>query len=153
VSRAIELTIRVLKALVRATEDFAYHRGDENRETLRSTVGIAFLGTPFQGSWQFGNNAAQLRIAVASLTDGELSQELVQYLHLGSRKTPSPLDELVVRFREMMTNGATKIDFWCFYETRATKFSAVGKKLPDSDAKKELEANGYLKGHEIVFLN
>ena len=151
--QAVELTLRVLKALIRATEVYASGRGDENREILRSTVGIAFLGTPFQGSWAFGNNAAQLRIAVASLTDSEISQALVQYLHSGSRKSPSPLDELGQKFREMMTHDATKIDFCCFYETRDTDFSAIGKKLPDSDAKKELEANGLLKGHEIVCLN
>jgi hypothetical protein len=109
-------------------------------------VGIAFLGTPFEGSWEFGNHAARVRIAAASLTDGILSRELVQYLRSGSRENPGPLDDLVQTFCLMMTNGDTKIDFVCFYETEPTRFSAVGEKIPDCDIKRELEDSGELEG-------
>jgi hypothetical protein len=146
--RAIELTLSFLKALVRASEKFT-SRGDKYNEILNCIVGVAFLGTPFQGSWNAGYTAAQLRIAAAIQTGSEHSQELVQYLGRGSEHRSSPLDELVQRFCEMTSHNYFKFKIVCFYETRATNFCAVLKRLPEGYAKGQLDTNG----HGIVGLD
>jgi hypothetical protein len=110
----------------------ALHRALEIREyqgILRSTVGVAFLGTPFQGSHACFYTAAQLRIAVAVHMGGEVSNELVRYLRndAGGR---GELDELIQRFCEMVENNELKFPMVCFYETLSTDFSKVIRNLP-----------------------
>ncbi|KAK4038303.1 hypothetical protein C8A01DRAFT_17605, partial [Parachaetomium inaequale] len=140
-----------LLALLRAT---ARHspRGAEYLEILRYTVGAAFLGTPFRGSWSTGYTVAQLRIAVAmsaSAEEGvEWCQELVQCLRRGTIDNPSPLDELFETFVELIQSSAFKFPVVCFYETRHTNFSAILRTLPKDFAQTEVDKNG----HGIVCL-
>jgi hypothetical protein len=136
-----ELTLGALKALLRAAEP--YHQRGEYGEILRLTVGVAFLGTPFCGSWDAGYKAAELRIAVAIATGGEYSKELPQYLRGGNSHQPSPLDEVADKFYEMVKHEAYKFDIVCVYETRHTNFSAKRRKLPKGYAEGELNADGH----------
>ncbi|RGP63215.1 ankyrin repeat [Fusarium longipes] len=128
-------------ALVRATD--RYHpRGPKYRQVLDFTVGVAFLGTPFLGSWETGYSVADLRVAVAVESGGEYNRELMEYLRQGTTEFPSPLDDLVQRFSEMVHHEDFKFGKVCFYETRHTNFSAYRKKLPKSYAD-QLDANGH----------
>lgn len=123
------------KALVRAAD--AYHsrgKAQSYRQILNRTVGILFLGTPFRGSWEAGTQNAQLWIDLARAQHDEFSEELSQYLRPHGRKDtgggPSPLDEVVQRFAELINHEAFKVPVVCFYETRATKKSSLFKALP-----------------------
>jgi hypothetical protein len=110
----------------------ALHRALEVREykgILRSTVGVAFLGTPFQGSHESFYTAAQLRIAVALQMGGEASVELVNYLRSDGEGV-GQLDELVQRFCEMAADGELTFPMVCFYETQRTDFSKIVRDLP-----------------------
>ncbi|KAK2612317.1 hypothetical protein QQS21_001743 [Conoideocrella luteorostrata] len=132
---------REQKALLRAADEF--HPGREKyRPILDCTIGVTFLGTPFQGSWGTGYTAADMRIAAAIESEGEYTQELIQYLRRGSPDCPGPLDSLVQRFCEMIRHKNSKFGVVCFYETRHTNFSAKIKRLPKDYAKK-LDANGH----------
>ena len=141
----MELIPGTLKALLWAAEP--YYKREEYREILCLTVGVAFLGTPFRGSWDAGYTAAQLWIAVAIATGGEHSKELPQYLREGSSHQPSPLDELADKFCELVKYQAYKFDIVCIYETRYINHSAKRRKLPKGYAE-ELDADG----HGIVYL-
>ncbi len=133
----------------------AHHspRGDKSFEILHYTVGAAFLGTPFQGSWPTGNKAAQLRVGVAMKARAEenieYSRELIEYLRRGTVDKPSPLDELIDTFAELIQSDRFKFPVVCFYETRHTKFSAVLRSLPSDIAQAEIDKNG----HGIVSLS
>lgn len=146
--RAVRLISNTLKALVRAT-DLYHERYDKFSEILFYTIGVAFLGTPFQGSWSAGYTAAHLRIAVAVETGREYSKELVEYLKKGSPSAPSPLDEVVQKFTELIAKKAFNLNVVCFYETRHTDFSAKLQSLPEGYRQKELDKNG----HGIVCLS
>ncbi|KIL85180.1 ankyrin repeat protein [Fusarium avenaceum] len=129
------------QALVRASE--RYHpRGLKYRQVLDFTIGVAFLGTPFLGSWDLGYSIADLRVAVAIESGGEYNRELMEYLRQGTAQSPGPLDDLVQRFSEMIHHKDFKFGKVCFYETRHTNFSAYRKKLPESYAAR-LDANGH----------
>lgn len=118
---------------MRATVPFS-PRHEEDSEILRYTVGAAFLGTPFRGSWGVGYTAAQLRIAVAMKAQMEenvvYSRELVEYLRSGTMDKPGPLDELVNTFSELIHSDAFKFPLVCFFENRKTDFSAILRNLP-----------------------
>lgn len=126
-----------------------HQRADEYGEILHFTVGVAFLGTPFRGSWKPGHIASDPRIEVAIGTGCEHSRELIQYLRPTSDNVASPLDELVTRFCEMVNHKNFKFGIVCVYETRDTNFSAIRRKLPEGYAEEKLDANG----HGIVCLN
>lgn len=113
---------------------------------LDFTVGVAFLGTPFQGSWDLGYSVADLRIAVAIEAGHEYNRELMEYLRQGTAAAPSPLDALVQRFTEMIHHEDFKFGKVCFYETRHTDFSPYRKKLPKNYADRLDET-----GHGIVW--
>ncbi|KAM0490273.1 hypothetical protein ACHAP8_011750 [Fusarium lateritium] len=132
------------RALVRATE--RYHpRGPKYHQVLDFTVGVAFLGTPFSGSWGTGYTVADLRVAVAIESGGEYNRELMEYLRQGTPESPGPLDDLVQKFSEMIHHTDFKFGKVCFYETRHTNFSAYRKKLP-----KDYAAQLDIDGHGIV---
>jgi len=122
-------------------------RGDKYFEILRYTVGVAFLGTPFRGSWPTGYTATQLRIAAAMSASAqerfESSQELVQLLRSGTTENPSPLDELVNTFVEQIQFGPYKFPIVCFYETRHANFSAVLRTLPADFVQTQVDENGH----------
>ncbi|PHH87967.1 hypothetical protein CDD83_8168 [Cordyceps sp. RAO-2017] len=112
--------------------DPALHRAREVREyqdILRSTVGIAFLGTPFQGSNEHFYTVTQLRIAVAIWMGGAASDELVKYLR-NDASGRGQLDEVIQRFCEMIEDSEFKIAIVCFYETQPTDFTKVVCQLP-----------------------
>ncbi|KAI0855015.1 ARM repeat-containing protein [Xylaria cubensis] len=113
----------LIKALHRAQEVPEY------KNMLTFTAGIAFLGTPFQGSHASFYDATQLRIAVAESMGGEVSNEMVKYLR-NSDDGRRELDELVQRFRELIEQEAFKFPMICFYETRQTDFRKVMRNLP-----------------------
>ncbi|PVH68034.1 hypothetical protein DL98DRAFT_475129 [Cadophora sp. DSE1049] len=105
------------------------HRAREVPEyqgILRSTVGVAFLGTPFRGSHESFYSATQLRAIVAIHMGREASSELIKYLDARGAE----LDELVQRFCEMVEHHEFKFPIVCFYETQRTDFSKVVKELP-----------------------
>ncbi|KAH8880627.1 hypothetical protein GQ53DRAFT_669415, partial [Thozetella sp. PMI_491] len=109
----------------------ALHRAQEvpeYRGILRSTVGIAFLGTPFRGAHESFCTANQLRISVAMQASGEASSDLIRYLQKdnGGRE----LDESIQRFCEMVENEEYKFPMVCFYETQRTDFTKVLRHLP-----------------------
>lgn len=115
------------------------------KQILHFTVGAAFLGTPFQGSWDTGYTAAQLRIAVATEENRECSRELIAYLRTGDRNDgngSSPLDELTQQFCQMIIHDHFKFPITCFYETRATNFSSIVKGLPEDYIKTQIDTNG-----------
>ncbi|QPC62822.1 hypothetical protein HYE67_005053 [Fusarium culmorum] len=129
------------QALVRATE--RYHpRGQKYRQVVDFTVGVAFLGTPFLGSWDTGYTVADLRVAVAIESGGEYNRELMEYLRQGTAESPGPLDALVQRFAEMIHHEDFKFGQVCFYETRHTNLSAYREKLPKAYAAR-LDPNGH----------
>ncbi|CAG7557861.1 unnamed protein product [Fusarium equiseti] len=128
------------QALVRATERYLPCYND-NRETLDSIAGVAFLGTPFRGSWKTGNLVANLRVRVASEVAGEYNRELMEYLKPGTIDAPSPLDDLVQRFTEMIHHADFSFGKVCFYETRCTDFTPHLRKLPPSYAS-QLDKDG-----------
>ncbi|KAH6967166.1 hypothetical protein EDB82DRAFT_542181 [Fusarium venenatum] len=129
------------QALVRAAD--RYHpRGAKYRQILDFTVGVAFLGTPFSGSWETGYTVADLRVAVAIQSGSEYNRELMEYLRQGTRESPGPLDDLVQRFSEMIHHEDFKFGKVCFYETRHTNFSAYRKKLPEDYAAR-IDTNGH----------
>jgi hypothetical protein len=143
--------LEICKALVLAS--FRHSpRADKYFNILHNTVGVAFLGTPFQGSWPTGYMAAQLRIAVATNASDEegieYSRELPEFLRRGTEDDPSPLDELVITFTELISSDASKFPVVCVYETRHTKFSAVTRTLPRDFVQTKVNANG----HGIVSL-
>lgn len=133
------------KALVRATEQ-SHPRRERNQQMLDSVIGLVFLGTPFVSSWETGRKAAEMRLKAARLAAAEegiqYSTELVSYLAPTTPDVPSPLDELVQRFREMVAHSEFKIPIVCFYETRHTNFSAYKSRLPKSDGPTEFDGPG-----------
>lgn len=78
----------------------------------------------------------------------EYSRELIEYLHMGTKDRPGPLDELVNAFTELIQSDAFKFPVVCFYETRYTKFSAVLRTLPKDFTQTAVDKNG----HGIVSL-
>lgn len=91
---------------------------------------MAFLGTPFRGSWQTGTAALQARIEEAKRKGDELTLEIGQYLKLSTREVPSPLGPLVQRFSEMVSEDEFKFDMVCVFETRDTSFEPIAKRAP-----------------------
>lgn len=136
-----------MQALVRAAESFGTFRTPRTRPTLDYTVGIVFLGTPFGGSWAAGNNAAQMRLAVARSAAEEqgiqYNKELITYLQLGSVDSPGPLDQLVARFTEMVADDKFRIPIACFYETAHTQHGALLKKLPEGYEQTSISPHGH----------
>jgi hypothetical protein len=120
----------------------ALHRALEVREyqgILKSTIGVAFLGTPFQGSHNCFYTATQLRVAVVIHIGGEVSNELVKYLK-NDASGRGELDELVQRFCEIVQNDDLKFPMICFYETQRLDFSKVVRDLPPQFTK-QLDSN------------
>jgi hypothetical protein len=114
----------IVKALHQASElKSKYH------DIFRSTVGVAFLGTPFQCSYKGLFTSAQLRIAVALFMGNEASDNLVQYLKADASGCRE-LDELVQRFRQMVADDKIRFPIICFYETQRTDFTNAINKLP-----------------------
>lgn len=135
-----------LKALLRATDPYTPRR-EQNAQILGSTVGLVFLGTPFQGSWGTGYTAAKLRLLVALLSGHKYSPRLVEYLQ-GGCGNRSLLDELGQRFSEMIRLKSLNFKIVCFYETKATNYGAMLKKLPsnweqDKFVKSLIDPNGW----------
>ncbi|RYP33044.1 hypothetical protein DL767_004955 [Monosporascus sp. MG133] len=112
------------EALCRAAES-----GIKYRDVLKSTVGVAFLGTPFRGSHRGFYTAVQLRIAFAVSRGGEASNNLVKYLN-SDANARGELDELVRLFTEMVYRKQFKFSIVCFYETLPTDFRAILRCLP-----------------------
>ncbi|CAI6094164.1 unnamed protein product [Clonostachys chloroleuca] len=131
-----------MQALCRAS-GIAYARHGKYNPILNLTIGAIFLGTPFRGSGKEGHSAADVRIAIAVESDREYSRELVEYLKPGTQERPSPLDELVQQFGEMINNAKFRFKITCAYETRHTNVSAYTDKLPKSYRTKIINATGH----------
>ncbi|KAM4068139.1 NB-ARC domain-containing protein [Hirsutella rhossiliensis] len=99
---------------------------------LRATVGVAFLGTPFQGSHDGFLTATQLRLNVAAASGGETASELLKYLdkHDDQRRQ---LDDVVQQFCEMTSSDMFKFPIICFYETHRTDFRMAIRTLSSRD--------------------
>lgn len=115
---------------MRAADNFPKSQSKYRRQVLDYTVGVAFLGTPFRGSWQTGTAALLARIEEARRKGDELTLEFGQYLKLGTREVPSPLGPLVQRFSEMVSEDEFKFDMVCVFETRDTSFEPIAKRAP-----------------------
>ncbi|XXH03081.1 hypothetical protein Hte_009471 [Hypoxylon texense] len=94
---------------------------------LQATSGIAFLGTPFQGSHGCFYSATELRLAVATSMGAETSGELLKYLRFSN---DGQLEELFKSFCELVYDFSPRIRIVCFYETHRTDFTKVIKDLP-----------------------
>ncbi|KAI0103226.1 ankyrin repeat-containing domain protein [Nemania sp. FL0031] len=105
------------------------------QDILKSTVGAAFLGTPFQGGHPGVVTAAQMRIAVAMEMGFEASSQLVKYLEA---KGNDELDELVQTFCEMVNKPESRFPIICFYERHTMDFTAMMRDL-SPEAKEELK--------------
>ncbi|KAF5723137.1 ankyrin repeat [Fusarium mundagurra] len=121
------------ESLIRATECF-HPSSRRYRKVLDFTVGVAFLGTPFKGSWNTGYSVADMRVSVAIQAGLEYNRELMEYLRLGTPEAPGPLESLTQRFSEMIHHQSFKFGKSCFYETRHTNLSAYRSRLPKSYA-------------------
>lgn len=121
------------KAVVRACEVW-HAKGEEFRNILHMTVGIAFLGTPFIGNWENGHKNAKIRLKYTQSGGGDGSEELVQYLRSDHRSDdegrPSPLNELVERFTGIVHHVSYKFPIACLYETSHTEYDSLHKRLP-----------------------
>jgi hypothetical protein len=106
---------------------------------LKSTIGVAFIGTPFQGSHQGFFTATQLRLNIAISAGGETADELIKYLSNNNRERRQ-LDDVVQQFCEMVHNNRFKFPIRCFYETQRTDFKKVLGKL-SPEYRKELGEN------------
>ncbi|KAI0862783.1 hypothetical protein F4860DRAFT_512383 [Xylaria cubensis] len=140
--------ILLANALVRANEPH-HPQHNQYHPILELTTGIAFLGTPFRGSWLLGYEFA-LRLIDQEIVKGESpSQDLAQYLRPDSRSDrnglPSPLDDVFQRFSEMIHTPKIKsvTDVVCFYETRPTNYSSVLKALDRNTMPKEFDPTGH----------
>jgi hypothetical protein len=126
----------IWKALYRASETRGrYHH------IFSSTIGVVFLGTPFQGSHESFYSATQLRIAVAITMNNEVSTGLVDYLDTDNHEREK-LDEVVQLFCEMINKKQIEFPVLCFYETKTTNFTRVLEKLPRGYARKMKGAIG-----------
>ncbi|KAM0539542.1 hypothetical protein ACHAO7_012078, partial [Fusarium culmorum] len=96
---------------------------------LRHTIGAAFLGTPFRGSWATGSEMAQVRYKTAQASGTQCSQSLIELLKQSTPDRPTPLDDLVDQFSSLLRNDDYKFPFICVYETLHTNLSAFKKKL------------------------
>ncbi|KAH7370292.1 armadillo-type protein [Rhexocercosporidium sp. MPI-PUGE-AT-0058] len=117
----------------------SFERQSRYQNILDSTVGVAFLGTPFQGSHCGFLTATQLRLDIAISMGGETADELVKYLsnNEGERRQ---LDDVVQLFCEMVSNKSFSFPIRCFYETHKTDFKNVLKNL-SSEHRTELGKN------------
>lgn len=125
--------------MLRATEPYHFKHG-RYRHILQCTVGAAFLGTPFRGSWEVGFANAQVRYGMAALEGQECSPELFQYLRPDRRHDddgrPSPLDDMVENFAKLVRNHSFNFPVSCFYETRVTPVSSLVAGVSDAELKK-----------------
>ena len=116
------------------------------RQIFDCCIGIVFIGTPFYGSWQTGSQTANLRIeaAMQAKPDDNIqySRELIQYLKLGTKDTPSPLDNLIHRFEESIINPKYRIPCASLYETQPTKFAASLLRLPADNGQTTVDKHG-----------
>ncbi|KAI8623482.1 ARM repeat-containing protein [Xylariaceae sp. FL1651] len=119
------------KALTRAAHQ---HQSSEAHRIFKSTAGIVFLGTPFRGSWEEGYYIAKYRYCSRQNEGLGGSEELIQYLrHDGrsdARGGPSPLDDMVREFAEVINSDKYKPKIVFFYETFETKLEPHLKGLP-----------------------
>ncbi|KAG5760817.1 hypothetical protein H9Q72_011078 [Fusarium xylarioides] len=122
------------------------------RGIFDSCIGIASLGTPFRGSWDFGTQVARRRIEAARRANPEenvqYSMELVQYLRKGTDDNPSPLDDLIHRFDASMENAKFKIPRAELYETLPAQFAGPLSRLSPEDV--DRLAAIYIHGEGIV---
>lgn len=114
----------IWKALHRASESH-----NEYHYILKSTVGVMFLGTPFQGSSKGFLTAVHLRLAVAVAMGGETADGLLNYLN-NNENERRQLDDVVQQFCEMVASKSFNFPIRCFYETHRTDFSKIIHKLP-----------------------
>ncbi|KAI1774254.1 heterokaryon incompatibility protein-domain-containing protein [Hypoxylon cercidicola] len=124
------------KALVEASQQWEEKRYGA---IVRSTVGVAFLGTPFQGTDKFLHDATLLRIVAAAEDGAESSEGLVRYLRHDAER--GELDELVHKFVMLKDNPRYKFPVVCFYEQLQTDLKSVLERLPP-DVAKRLDTRG-----------
>ncbi|KAI6749313.1 hypothetical protein HG530_015152 [Fusarium avenaceum] len=138
---ADDLLVKVLMnrrelAVVRSLE-LQHTRSEGIRQIFDCCIGIVFLGTPFRGSWQEGTEVARKRIEISKQEKPEdgisYSMELVQYLKLSTKDTPSPLDSLIQRFLESINNLKYRIPYASLYETQPTDFASLWSRLHQSN--------------------
>lgn len=138
------LLLITLQALVIASHPTEPgHR--QHSSILRHTIGAAFLGTPFRGSWAAGSVIAKVRYETAQESESskQTNQNLIELLKQSTPDRPSPLDDLVGQFSNLLHNDDYKFPFICVYETIHTNMSAYDKKLGPIFEKTGLDKNGH----------
>ncbi|CZS81973.1 unnamed protein product [Fusarium graminearum] len=117
----------------------------QHSSILRHTIGAAFLGTPFRGSWAAGSVIAKVRYETAQESESrkQTNQNLIELLKQSTPDRPSPLDDLVGQFSNLLHNDDYKFPFICVYETIHTNMSAYDKKLGPIFEKTGLDKNGH----------
>lgn len=131
------LTVEILQALVESAVN------EEFQDIARLTVGVAFLGTPFQGTDQNLHAVTMLRIRDA-IQSGQPSNVQLGKL-LDERHDRSELDELVSKFSELMEQPKHKFPVACFCETAPTNLLRVWQRLDQYDGNVPL-----VREHEAV---
>ncbi|KAH4806008.1 hypothetical protein HBI25_137160 [Parastagonospora nodorum] len=120
------------KALPRAI--YQAHPNNEIFEPIAGyTIGAFFLGTPFRGSWEFGFANANALMELAKERQEPIFRELVGYLRPKDRQDggPSPLDEMVQVFTEMVRSKKFGFQVLCFYETEVQSYKPYLDKFPE----------------------
>ncbi|KAL2868909.1 uncharacterized protein BJX67DRAFT_379844 [Aspergillus lucknowensis] len=82
---------------------------------LRATVGILFLGTPFRGS--SAASIAQWQVSMGRVLGRESSKGLVKSLN----EHDEQLDEIRMKFTQLMRRPKLEMPIECVYETRKTR--------------------------------
>ncbi len=109
------------KALCLASQAERYER-----ETLDSTQGVIFLGTPFRGS--SAASAAHIRVLIAEVMGANVSPELVK---MQETETGS-LAEVRAKFCSIAhQRWESSCRVACFFETRPTRFLKMVRFLPE----------------------
>jgi len=129
----------MLQALVSANEKYALA---EHYRVLTLVRGIAFLGTPFRGSWNFGSLLAEKRVQHSIQRNNEFSRELTQYLRPSTREHRSPLEGLREQLHNLLESRRPFCMTVCFFETRRSTYIARIKKLPTSADMTGLDPKG-----------
>ncbi|KAI1357119.1 hypothetical protein F5Y08DRAFT_347314, partial [Xylaria arbuscula] len=137
------------KALTRAAHQ---DQSSEAHRLFKSTAGVVFLGTPFRGSWEEGYYIAKYRYCSRQ---NEGSEELIQYLRRDGRSDagggPSPLDDMVREFAEVISSDKYKSKIVFFYETLETKLEPHLKGLPADRLKTDLSISAVVIPPTLIY--
>lgn len=104
---------------------------EDYQDIARLTVGVVFLGTPFQGTDENLRAVTMVRIRDA-IESGRPSNEQLGRL-LDDKHDRTDLDELVSKFSELIKQPKHQFPVVCFCETEPTNLEKVWQRLKGFD--------------------